>query len=201
MARTALQTNANPMRTQLLDAAEIEFADAGFKGARLADIAARAGIRRPSLLYHFPSKEALYTSVVERTFALLGEVLAAAMAAARSFEERVEAPARYFADFLEGRPAAGRILLREVLDDHGPGRDILLKQGVPILATVEGFLRGDGAERIPDDFPLRAALMQSVANLLLWSAAGPLRESLWGGGHETTALGRAIWQLGPAPTE
>lgn len=195
MARPTIQHEARngSTRDRLLDAAELAFAEFGLSGSRLADIAAATGIRRPSLLYHFASKEALYTAVVARAFSNLGEALARAMVSAGSFEARLTGLIERFAAFLELRPAAGRVFLREVLDGHGPGRDIIARQGGPLLTLIEGFLRTDAGDRLPADYPLRAALMQTVSNLLLWSAAGALRQPLWGGDHHAWDLARPIW--------
>ena len=51
----------NPVSRQfLLEKAREAFAQEGFAGASMGDIAQRAGLRKSSLFHHFPSKEALY---------------------------------------------------------------------------------------------------------------------------------------------
>lgn len=51
---------------RILDAAEQLFAEQGYEGTPLREIAQRVGIREPSLYAHFPNKEAIYGAVIDR---------------------------------------------------------------------------------------------------------------------------------------
>jgi AcrR family transcriptional regulator len=53
-------------RERILDVAEALFADQGFAGTSVRDIAAAAGLTAASLYNHFDGKEALYAAVLER---------------------------------------------------------------------------------------------------------------------------------------
>ena len=50
---------------EIIRTAILVFADVGFHGASLRDIAARVGISHPGLLHHFPNKAALLEAVLE----------------------------------------------------------------------------------------------------------------------------------------
>jgi AcrR family transcriptional regulator len=64
-----------PTAERLLDAAEPLFAQRGFAGTSLQDIARAAGIREPGIYNHFTSKEALYSCVLKRVLAPLRELM------------------------------------------------------------------------------------------------------------------------------
>jgi TetR/AcrR family transcriptional regulator len=53
-------------KQQILDAAEIEFAQQGLNGARVDAIAVRARVAPRMIYYYFQSKEGLYQAVLQR---------------------------------------------------------------------------------------------------------------------------------------
>jgi AcrR family transcriptional regulator len=61
---TGLRLPRAQRRQQILAAAAEAFAEAGFRGTSLADVAARVGVSQPGLLHHYPTKEALILAVL-----------------------------------------------------------------------------------------------------------------------------------------
>lgn len=61
-------TRRDPERTRqaLLDAALAEFAEKGRAGARTSEIAARAGVNKQLISYHFGGKDGLYQTLAQR---------------------------------------------------------------------------------------------------------------------------------------
>lgn len=149
------------------------FARDGFAQARLADIAAGADIRRPSLLYHFTSKERLYEAVVERSFARLGGVLAEAMATEGTVVDQLEAMVRRFTSDLSDNPDDARVVVREMLSAGGPGQEVLAQQVAPLLERVVSFLEARGADVFRPGLPVRTAVVHVICHVLLGAAARP----------------------------
>ena len=98
----------------ILSAAESVFAEQGFSGATVAEIAARAGVPKPNVHYYFPTKAKLYRAVIER-------VLTAWLDAARSFDSSAD-PLDALAAYIEAKmdlaremPLSSRIWASEIM--------------------------------------------------------------------------------------
>jgi TetR/AcrR family transcriptional regulator len=111
---------------KILRAAEAVFADAGFAGATMADIAATADLPKANLHYYFGSKEDLYRALLRDILDVWLDPIASIEAEA----DPAEALAAYVAAKMEAtrtRPAASRVFANEILHGAPVLRDFLAK--------------------------------------------------------------------------
>jgi TetR/AcrR family transcriptional regulator len=152
---------------RILDAALEAFGTRGYEATSLDSLAAGLGVRKQTILYWFPSKEALLDAVVARSADELTDVLERAVAGAGAGLARIDAVLRAVFRFGVRRPALLG-LLRE-LERLGPPATAGLEQGMgPLIDRAAGLLAAEmdaGTVRRADPRALLVVLYATVVGV------------------------------------
>src|SRR5688572_18920773 len=146
-----MRTRGKETRQAILRAAEQVFAERGYAGARMDDVAAEVGIKRASMVYYFRDKRSLYLALLEDLYGELLQsyrtVLEGSSASAR---ERVLTCVDVWARHVADRPGSVRILMWESARVRRASAEPLAAELAPIQQTVKEILaegRHDGVFR------------------------------------------------------
>jgi AcrR family transcriptional regulator len=104
-------------RETIARAATEVFAERGYRGASIEEIARRSGVTPPVVYDHFASKQALYRSLLESHFADLQQVWAEHFSGDDPPRERIARSFDAWFAYMEGHPFAGRMLFRDTTGD------------------------------------------------------------------------------------
>ena len=149
---------------RILDAAEALFAERGYAGATLRDVATAVGVRTPSLYNHFPSKESLYAAVLERGISPVLDVLTAVVEARGRSDRDVRQIVERTMKLVGRRPELPRLIQHETLSG---GRHLtpMLREWIQrtFARAYEMVEASSAASRWePDQFPLLVLAMYHV---------------------------------------
>ena len=101
MPEPRARLSAPQRRSQLLDVAGRMFAEQGFHGVPMEQLADAAGVSKPVLYQHFPSKRELYLALVNDAVGELQAQVRTALEGTTDNETRVEAAISAYFDFVE----------------------------------------------------------------------------------------------------
>ena len=131
-----------PTADRILVAAMDAFGTRGYDGTSLDDLARELGIRKQTILYWFPSKEALLEAVVDRCAEEVSHRLVRALERADDGFGRVEAMVRAMFRLAARHPSMLGFL-REVTRLGPPASTRLLGHLSPLIARASAFLEAE----------------------------------------------------------
>jgi len=162
----------------ILRAAADEFAERGFEGARVDEIARRAGVNKAMLYYHVGDKAALYEKVLVDAVSTAASRVQAGIADQDTPEGKLLAVARAFEGVAREKPHMPRIMLRELATG---GRDLprpVLQVLAGILSTEQTLLAsGHRQKRLRAANALSVHIML-VGGIMLHMAAGGVKRRM-----------------------
>jgi AcrR family transcriptional regulator len=164
-----------PARRKVIERAATEvFAERGYAGASIDEIARRSGVSPPVVYDHFASKQELHRRLLERHFAELRAVWREHLLRDEPAERRIARAIDAWFAYVESHPYAWRMLFRETTGDpevEAIHREVAASSRaavLPLLARETGADRLAGAagdEAMDMAWEVVRAILQGLA---LW---------------------------------
>ncbi|CAB4660053.1 MAG: TetR family transcriptional regulator [Actinobacteria bacterium] len=143
-------------RAQLLTAALEVFTAAGYHSAAMDEIADRAGVSKPVLYQHFPSKLELYLAVLDIHIDSLVFAIQRAIASTPDNSNRVRATVVAYFNFIDSEGEAFRLLFESDMSVEPAVRERLTRMTYDCAAAVSAVISLDTG------LPQEAAMLLGV---------------------------------------
>jgi AcrR family transcriptional regulator len=152
-------------REQLIEVGRKLFADKGFEGTTVEEIASKANVSKPVVYEHFGGKEGLYAVVVDREIAALLGGITGTLSAELSSRATLERTALALLDYIETSTDGFRILVRDSPPGQSTGSFASLISDV--ASQVEHILAAEFKRRKldPKTAPLYAQMLVGMVAL------------------------------------
>ena len=130
-------------RVQLLDAASEVFTSKGYHAAAMDDIADAAGVSKPVLYQHFPSKLDLYLALLDQSCDRLVDVVGEALASTDNNADRVIATVAAFYEFISSTGGEFRFVFESDMTGDGAVQRRLSRVNDEISDAIAEVIAGD----------------------------------------------------------
>jgi AcrR family transcriptional regulator len=134
--QTKRRMRAPERRRQLLDVARKVFGRRGYHTVTMDAVAREAGVTKPILYDHFPSKRELYLALLEADLANLKERLQEALESRAGNRERIRGSFQAYFDFVDDHAEGFRLLMQEAVGGEREFRDMVGRFRDGVLTQV-----------------------------------------------------------------
>jgi AcrR family transcriptional regulator len=131
------------VRRNILAIATDEFANKGYSGARVDDIAARTSTSKRMIYYYFGDKERLFIAVLEQAYARIRQIEAALDLAHLEPEAALRTMVGFTFDYQNANEAFIRLVMVENIHHgvHLARSDVIEGLNSPVIATLRDICR------------------------------------------------------------
>lgn len=131
---------------RILEAAMAVFAEEGYSGARVDEIARRAGLNKAMIYYRIGDKKTLYTEVIHSLFGEIGSAIQGNIPENTEPEEKLKAYIRGLTKTIAEHPFLPGIMMRELASGGGNISEVVAEDFAEILA-VPGNILFEGVKK------------------------------------------------------
>lgn len=164
---------------RILDAAMEVFAEAGYEGARVDEIAKRAGVNKAMVYYRIGDKKTLYEEVIHDVFGDTVERISENIWDELSPEEKFKIYIANITKTMSQHPSLPRIMMREVASGWTHFSEVVVKDIAGILVIIKNII-DDGVKKgvFININPVVVHLM-AIGTMLLFNLSMPVRKNFY----------------------
>ena len=165
---------------KILVAARAVFAEKGYSGTHVDEIAQRAGVNKATLYYQIGDKDTLYANVIHQVLGNIAQDIAAAVAQVDHPEEKLKAYINYLAGAVDKNPELPPIMMREIAAGGATLPRVVAEDIASVVTILIGILdkgrkKGIFTETIP--FLIH---MMILGTILFYKGSVPIKDrQIW----------------------
>lgn len=160
---------------RILEAAASVFSEVGFAGARVDEIADRAGVNKAMIYYHIGDKETLYAEVIQNIIGNTAETISREIKDVQNPEDKLRIYIRTLARNVNNNPQVAPVMMREVASGGKHLPEVVARDIFRIVNMLREILK-EGAEKgiFVETIPFLIHIMV-VGAMITYKSSAPIR--------------------------
>ncbi len=166
-----MQEKDNLTEEKIFESATLVFLEKGMDGARMRDIAERAGINKSLLHYYYRSKDRLFDAVFDKLAGVIFRRFTPIFDASLSLDDKIRFFFREHISFLQKNPALPSFILNELNRNPARIRKLIQKLDIESLWTTLEEQHRNEFEKYKLTRDMMPQLMTSIAAMSIFPFA------------------------------
>ncbi len=161
---------------KILKAARAAFAENGYSGASVENIARRADVNKATLYYQIGDKDTLYARVIHDVLGGIALEIGDAVGLREGPEEKLAAYIQTIIDAVEENPELPPIMIREIASDGAHLPAVAAKDIASVLQVLIGILDEGKKKGLFADIPPFLVHSMIMGTILFYQKVSPIKD-------------------------
>ena len=160
---------------KILSAARAVFAEKGYSGTHVDEIAARAGVNKASLYYQIGDKDTLYANVIHQVLGNVAQGLAEALSRVDTPEEKLKVYINGLVAAVDKNPELPPIMMREVASGGTHLPRVVMEDMVSVISILFGILEQGKKKGVFSEVAPFLIHMMIMGTILFYTKGTPIK--------------------------
>jgi TetR/AcrR family transcriptional regulator len=161
---------------KIFTAARAAFAENGYSGTHMDEIARRAGVNKATLYYQIGDKDMLYANVIHQVLGSIAGEIAKAVAGSSRPEEKLVAYIHAISSAVEKNPELPSIMMREVASDGAHLPHVVVQDIASVLIILTEIIEDGKKKGLFADVPPFLVHSMITGTILFFKKVSPIKD-------------------------